>query len=193
MLDLLLPRRCVLCLRPGSGLCGPCAGTLPPAPELSPPPGFSSCASLLAYDGPTRQVVAGLKYGNHRDAVGVLGAAMAQLVTAPVDVVTWAPTSAARRRQRGYDQARALAVAVARALGVRCSPALRRTGGGSQTGLDRAHRLEGPRYECPRPPGRRALLVDDVRTTGATLSAAGDALVGSGVSEVHGLTLAVRP
>lgn len=183
----------MLCLRQGAGLCGPCAGGLPPAPELSPPPGFASCASLLAYDGPTPRVVAALKYANHRDAVGVLGAAMAQLVEHRVDVVTWAPTSAARRRQRGYDQARALAAAVAGALGVRCAPSLRRTGGGSQTGLDRAHRLEGPRYDCRHPPGRRVLLVDDVRTTGATLSAAGDALVGAGVQQVHGLTLAVRP
>ena len=193
MLDLLLPRRCVLCLRQGVGLCGPCAGSLPPAPELSPPPGFSSCASLLTYEGPTRQVVAALKYENHRDAVGVLGAAMAQLVDHPADVVTWAPTSAERRRRRGYDQARALAAVVARSLGVRCVGALERTGGASQTGLDRAHRLEGPRYECVRPPGARVLLVDDVRTTGATLSAAGDALLGSGVHQVHGLTLAVRP
>jgi predicted amidophosphoribosyltransferase len=193
MLDLLLPRRCVLCHHPGGGLCGPCTATLPPAPELAPPPGFSSCGSLLAYEGTTRQVVAALKYTNHRDAVGLLGAAMAQLVTAPVDVVTWAPTSAARRRQRGYDQARALAVAVARDLRVRCAGSLVRTAGGAQTGLDRAHRLDGPRYECARPPGRRVLLVDDVRTTGATLSAAGDALLDAGVGQVHGLTLAVRP
>jgi predicted amidophosphoribosyltransferase len=193
VLDLLLPRRCVLCRCPGSGLCGACAATLPPAPELSPPPGFSSCGSLLSYEGATRQVVAALKYANHRDAVGLLGAAMAQLVPAPVEAVTWAPTSAERRRERGYDQARALASAVARALHVRCAASLVRTGGGSQTGLDRAHRLEGPRYGCVRLPARRLLLVDDVRTTGATLSAAGDALLGAGADQVHGLTLAVRP
>jgi predicted amidophosphoribosyltransferase len=191
VLDLLLPRRCVLCHRTGTPLCGPCATSLPPAPDLAAPPGFTSCGSLLRYEGTARTLVAAVKYRGHRDAVGVLGASMAELVTHHVDLVTWAPTSALRRRKRGFDQSELLARAVARSLAVRCRPTLARLGGRPQTGLGRSGRLEGPRFDCLHRPGRAVLMIDDVRTTGATLCAAADSLLAAGAGEVHGLTLAV--
>lgn len=189
MLDLLLPRRCALCHRAGTALCAACTARLPPAPELAPPPGFDDCAALLAYDGDARRLVAALKFDNHRDAVGVLGAAMARLVRSPVDAVTWAPTSRGRRRARGYDQSELLARPVAAELGRPCIALLERIGSWNQTGHDRATRLEGPRFSATAAPAR-VLLVDDVRTTGATLCAAADALVEAGARAVVGVTLA---
>jgi predicted amidophosphoribosyltransferase len=191
VLDLLLPRRCVLCHTTGTPLCGPCATSLPPAPDLAAPPGYTSCSSLLRYEGTARSLIAALKYRGHRDAVGVLGASMAELVAHRIDLVTWAPTSALRRRGRGFDQSELLAGSVARSLGVRCQATLVRLGGRPQTGLGRSGRLEGPRFDRARSPGRALLVVDDVRTTGATLCAAADTLLAAGAVEVHGLTLAV--
>lgn len=192
VLDLLLPRRCVLCRGPAPGLCPTCAASLPPAPDLAPPPGFGACWSLLDYDGPTRDLVAALKFDNHRDAVPWLAAAMAALVDRPVHTVTWAPTSAARRRRRGFDQSEVLARRIAAALGAPCLRVLDRTSSAAQTGHTRSERLTGPQFRCRRPPAGVLLVVDDVRTTGATLCAAGDALVLQGHAEVSGLTLAVR-
>lgn len=191
MLELLFPRRCVLCHAEGTALCQGCATTLPAAPDLGAPPGLVTCASLLTYDGPTRDLVAALKFHNHRDAVTLLGSAMAQLVDAEVDMVTWAPTSAARRRARGFDQSELLARSVARSLRRPCRGLLRRPPGHAQTGRGRQERLLGPRFESLRTAPLAVLLVDDVRTTGSTLCAAADTLTEAGTTEVHGLTLAV--
>jgi predicted amidophosphoribosyltransferase len=192
-MDLVLPRRCVCCGDRSPGLCPPCTASLPAAPDLAAPPGLAACWSLLRYEGTGRDVVAALKFRHHHDALGLLGAAMAELVDRHVDVVTWAPTSARRRRRRGFDQAELLASEVAARLGRPCRALLRHSGSGTQTGRGRDERLRGASFECTRHAGHGAVLVvDDVRTTGATLCAAGDALVLRGHDEVIGLTLAVR-
>jgi predicted amidophosphoribosyltransferase len=194
VLDLLLPRRCVCCGATGVGLCRPCAASLPAAPDLAAPPGFTACWSLLRYEGPTRDVVAALKFRGHQDAVDLLCRAMAALVDGPLDVVTWAPTSGARRRRRGFDQAQLLARGVAAHLGLPCRSLLARRTSGAQTGRGRAERLTGAAFEPARgTSSARVLVVDDVRTTGATLCAAADALAQRGHHHVAGLTLAVRP
>jgi len=195
MLDLLLPRRCVLCRAEGTALCADCATTLPAAPDLSAPPGMTHCWSLLAYEGPTKDLVAALKFHNHRDAVGILATAMARLVepdlVATFDTVTWAPTSAQRRRRRGYDQAELLARATATTLGRPCGALLSRRTDHTQTGRTRVERLGGVAFDASTAVPARILLVDDVRTTGATLCAAADALTEGGAGVVCGLTLAV--
>ena len=115
----LLPGRCGACGAPGWRLCPGCVAGLRPSPTSRPPPGLDSCVSLFAYEGVARRLVAGLKFANRRGALGVLGTALAagaapELV-ASAGVVTWPPTSTARRRRRGYDQAELLARAVGRA------------------------------------------------------------------------------
>jgi competence protein ComFC len=194
VLDALLPRRCSLCGTTGAGLCPDCARCLPVAPEVSAvPEGLRSCRSLLRYDGPTRPLIAALKYRGHRDAVELLGAAMAELADGVPAAVTWAPTTPERRRERGFDQAELLARAVARRLGTPCTATLGRRPGRPQTTLGRRDRLGAVVFHAVAPCPARVLLVDDVRTTGATLSAAGRTLLAAGAMEVHGLTLAVNP
>ncbi len=117
MLDIILPRCCVLCRDVGPGLCAACAAELPPAPGILVPPSMDDCWALLAYESTAARLVAELKYRNHRDAFSCVGRAMSVFVRrspVAVDAVTWAPTSAARRRRRGYDQAEVLAAAIAR-------------------------------------------------------------------------------
>jgi predicted amidophosphoribosyltransferase len=188
----LLPSSCGGCRAPGWVVCPACISQLRRAPpDLPCPPGLDTCRALVAYDGPARELIGGLKYRNHRAALGWLVAALAPLATAGVEAVTWAPTTAARRRRRGYDQAELLARALARRLRLPPRALLsRHPQDCSQTALGRSARLENPRFRVRAGPPRRVLVVDDVTTTGATLSAAAAVLRRAGAAEVHGLTVA---
>jgi predicted amidophosphoribosyltransferase len=151
--------------------------------------------AVLAYSGAGRRLVQALKFRSARPLVGPLATAMAALVVdAAIDVVTWAPTSASRRRRRGYDQAELLARAVARRLGCPCRPLLRRAASaGPQTGATRAARLLGPAFHARTAVRGRVLVVDDVVTTGATLTAAASALQAAGASAVLTVAAAATP
>jgi predicted amidophosphoribosyltransferase len=186
--------RCAVCGGVGAALCDPCVRALRPAPDLgAPPPGVDRFAALVRYDGAGRELVLALKYRNRRQALGRLALALAALVDDPAPAaVTWAPTTAARRAERGYDQAELLARAVARRLGRPARRLLRRAPGRAQTGLDRAERLAGPTFAARRCAGS-VLLVDDVRTTGATLAGAAVALRAAGAGSVEAIALAVTP
>jgi predicted amidophosphoribosyltransferase len=165
-------------------VCRACAAQLRPAPSLPPPPGVDACVALLAYDGPARDLVARIKYRNHRTAIDGLGAAMASMLSTRPDTVTWAPTTADRRRARGFDHAELLARAVARHLRVACRPLLVRLPGPPQTGQSLAQRRVGPRFAVPGRPPARVLVVDDVVTSGATVAAAALALHAGGAQHV---------
>ena len=157
----------------------------------------------MAYEGVGREVVARLKYHNARSSLPWLASGLADLVVAGnrqlgIDVVTWVPTTGARRRARGFDQGRLLAGAVARRLGLPCRPLLRRRPGPPQTGAGRQARLAGPRLamrsgmsRLPAAPSR-VLLVDDVVTTGATLTAAARVLRGAGTTSIAAVAAARR-
>jgi predicted amidophosphoribosyltransferase len=191
----LLVRTCVGCGSPGPSPCPACVDGLRPPPLLPPPPGIDECHALFAHEGPARNLVAGLKYRNHRAALPGLSRAAGALVPEGVDVITWAPTSPDRRRRRGFDQSELLARAVARQVGVPCRRLLRRSPGPAQTGRSAAERWVGPAFE-PSPwrrPAGTVVLVDDVVTTGATVSAAARCLRAAGASRVVVVTLTRTP
>ena len=149
--------------------------------------------------GEIQDVIRGLKYRNQRWVVAELADQLVRSVLAdpdaPVfDVVTWAPTSDRRQRQRGYDQSELLARAVASRLGLKCRRLLYRDRSAPQTGRNREERLNGPMFRA-RPMRRpsRVLVIDDVVTTGSTLRAAGHALDLAGATEVCLLAVAATP
>jgi predicted amidophosphoribosyltransferase len=163
------------------------------APVLAPPVGVDRCLAPLAYAGAARELVARLKYRNARASVRWLAGAMVALVDEPITTVVWVPTTAARRHERGFDQAEVLARAIARRIGSPCLRALRRHQGAPQTGADAATRLSGPVLEPRYRLGGTVLLVDDVTTTGATLTAAAFAVRDAGAVRVIGLVAARTP
>lgn len=159
------------------------------------PTGVDQAVALLAYEGAAATLVAALKYRNARRLVPWLADALAEVVScawpgAP-DQVTWAPTVAAHRRRRGFDQAELLAVGVARRLGVAPVRLLARHGSQTQTGRGQIERAAGPKFVAVGV-GRSVLLVDDVMTTGSTASAAAAALRAGGATAVSVAVVAHR-
>lgn len=116
------------------------------------------------------------------------------------DVLTWVPVSRQRKWKRGYDQTELVARAVARELGV---PAIRclvksRHNQPQSTLKDAARRRANVLgvYRCPSPElvqGKRVLLLDDIITTGSTISECAKVLQLAGAQEVNCAALAVAP
>jgi competence protein ComFC len=198
LLELLFPAGCVGCGRRPSALCPACLeGARPAATADSAPPPVDGWVTVFAYEGAVREALARLKYRNARSALPVLAAALVERLRhapmGPFDVVTWPPTTAVRRRGRGFDQAEHLARAVGRGLGVPVRPCLARRAGPSQTGRSAEERRRGPVFVASPVPGLRILVVDDVATTGATLAAAARGLRSAGARWVGGATVARTP
>ncbi len=191
----LLPQPCPGCgagLGARAGLCQVCLGALH-AEVLSHSPltrvASPHLVSLGRYAGPLRRAVRALKYGGSREVAGALGARLAAGVPpawAP-QAVCAVPLHAGRERRRGYNQAELLARALAAELKVPCRPLLRRTRATRQQARlhadERRANLEGAFEATGRAP-LRVLLVDDVLTTGSTLTECERVLRAAGAERV---------
>ena len=106
--------RCAGCDAPGAAVCTTCRfALLGPRPR----PGSHGVHAALPFTGRARSVVLGLKYRNRRQVARHLAGLVVNAIVAngdhlDLDVVTWAPTSAARRRSRGFDQGELVAGAM---------------------------------------------------------------------------------
>ena len=122
LLDLLYPRKCPFCQHLVEGdtlLCPDCQRTLPWLTEQAAertPEFVRLCVSPLRYRGPVADSIHRYKFSGRRTYSHAYGMLMAQCVkdhfTQPFDVITWAPLSKKRLKQRGYDQAELLARAI---------------------------------------------------------------------------------
>lgn len=165
------------------------------------PTALTAARYAWALEGAAADLAHALKYDGWSELAGFMAASMARLdlpVGAGRRIVVPVPTTAARLRERGYNQAALLAAGVGRGLGVPLHDALERGGAGrSQTALAPAERRENVRgaFRARRSArrtvaGADVLLIDDVLTTGATAGEAARALTDAGASTVTLVTFA---
>ena len=177
--------------------------------ERSYPPVCPACLASLPkgteapyrYRSAVKELIVALKYHGRLEVARFLAAGMARTVLHrfgpdPADAVVPVPLHGTRLRERGYNQARLLAVQLGRELSLPCRELLiRRRATAPQTRLEREARQANVRgaFELrPDPLARegRFLLVDDVLTTGATLEACARALREGGAALVRAVTAA---
>jgi predicted amidophosphoribosyltransferase len=154
----------------------------------------TSARAPFLFDGPARRAVHRLKFSGWRDVASALSAAIAACDDLPpVDVITWVPLARRRLAERGYDQARALAVGLGHRTGIPVSRLLRRersTGPQARrAGAERRAAMRGT-FEATGAVPARVLLVDDVLTTGATAAACAEVLAAAGARRIHLVTAA---
>jgi ComF family protein len=218
-LDFMAPRLCPACDQPleeiEQGYCDACRASLEPAPfprelygELSSALGrdelvLAAVGALYTFtqDGPVQRLVHAVKYLGCYDLGVALGRDLGRATTMfvefdAIDCVVPVPLHAARRRERGYNQAEAIARGVAAARGIELLPDAIERGRHtrSQTRLGAGARMANvaSTFVAGRTDvrGRTVLVCDDVCTTGATLNACAETLVARGARAVCAATVA---
>lgn len=202
----LLPPLCPVCRQrvpdgalDGGGPCPDCTRSLAAAPRGAgpPPPGLAWVASAFRHEGLPRRALAAFKFERRTELAGPLAALLGSRAGGRTELGRIVPIPASRfgRRLRGFDPVSMIAAELAVWIGSAppLDGGLFRVGFGSQRGLDRRDRLAGAaRFEAPGRLEGPVVLVDDVLTTGATLSACARAVVAAGAGPVGGLTLTRR-
>lgn len=218
-------RLCGLGLEPASGpaLCSCCLGTIrylgdticrccgcfqanPVAAGmlceecLRRPPPWDLARSVVRYDPGVRELLLRLKYRADTSVLPALARIAEPQLAAidwPCDLVVPVPLHSSRLKDRGLNQAQAIAGLLLPARRRQLTPALlvRSRATVPQTGLDGVARRRNLRgafaiVEPERVAGARVALVDDVFTTGTTLAECCRVLRRAGASEIRALTLA---
>ena len=188
VLDLIFPPRCGGCGREGVAWCDACAARVQPQP-LATLNGMPLVAAGRL-DGPLQQAIHTYNYRPRPGLASVLGELLWRATAASnleLAALTYIPLHPQRRRERGFNQAERLARALAGRLAVPVVGGLTRLRPTpAQVGLSQPERqvnmLGAFEWAATAPPPRGLALVDDVCTTGATLTAAAEAVVRAGGS-----------
>lgn len=217
-LDWLFPPRCGGCGAAGSRWCDECQANVPVLAgtlcekcgmpivradrcdrcHVDPPP-FRSLRSWAVFDFPVRPALHRLKYRRDMglgDALAVPLSRFADSLDWPLDMIIPVPLGRKRMQERGYNQVDLIARPLSLALGLNYRPAaLKRTRDTvSQVGLSAVERRENVRNafiaDALVVRGKTILVMDDVSTTGSTLSSCAEALFQAGAKEVFALTVA---
>lgn len=216
-LDLLFPPRCGGCDKLGARWCDACqknvqvlSGTvcevcgLPQEKPgicqvcLADRPRFHSLRAWAAFDGPIQPAMHKLKYRRDLSLGDAIAAAMLSYVQDlnwNMDLLAPIPLGRQRMRERGYNQVAMIAKPLAMGLDLNYSPdvLLRQKETRTQVGLSREERrrnVQGVFRAGTGVTGKAVLIMDDVSTTGSTLSSAAEALYAAGAKDVRALTVA---
>ena len=209
LLDLIFPRRCVLChrflKRKDSDICPVCRIHVDEHPKGKEKLQFlDSWTAVWYYEGDVRQSLLRFKFErtcHYAETYGrVLAAKLLTEYPEGFDILTWVPISSARKRERGYDQTKLLVKAVSRHMELPYTRTLKKIKHNlPQSSLqDVAHRRANVlgAYECCCPElvrDKRILILDDILTTGATVGECARVLLSAGAKQVHCGVVAAKP
>lgn len=199
-LALLFPERCAGCGQFGHTLClSCCMRFVPYSGGVRALPGVDAVNIAYVYQNPVRQAVHQLKYRRRRHVAKPLGEMLgtaAEEFLAGTGAVVPVPMHAERRAERGFNQAEEIAKVTASMAGIPClaEQLVRTRATGQQVHLNARERQENMRgafaWRSANAPPNRVVILDDVMTTGATISACALALREAGCSEVKAVALA---
>lgn len=204
---LLYPWKCVFCesVLKDTDICRECEEKLSYTvgdSAMQKFPFIDKCVSPLYYKDKVRASVHRYKFGgcsaySRRYAALMSDCVENNLDCRSIDVISWIPLSKKRLRQRGYDQARLLAEEIAAKTGLPCRQLLQKVKNNSAQSLTRDAKQRRENVagvyaldDGADVSGLRILLIDDVVTTGATMSEAARILRKAGAKSVFGVTLA---
>ena len=207
LLDLLFPPKCAFCRRlvksNNNLLCPACRANLPYTEDGGAQHGdfFRLCVSALYYEDRVREALLRYKFQGSSGYAGTFGRLLADCIRANLrgqyDLISWVPLSRERLRERGYDQAMLLAQAAALELqDVAVSTLDKVRNAEKQSGVGSAEKRRANISGAYRVAdaeliqGRSILLIDDIVTTGATLSECARTLLEGGASQVVCATVA---
>ncbi len=187
-----------LCSRCGKMFAGPGGGDRVCGDCQTNPPPFARARAAAIYDGPVAQAITGFKFSRRMAYLPVmqywLQRPLCMELVEAADLLAPVPLHPKRIRNRGFNQALLLAqafpeVPVAREAVVRTRPTA------PQVGLnpkERQHNVKGA-FAVPEPgvvKGKNLLLIDDLFTTGATVTECARILRKAGARQVEVLTVA---
>jgi len=191
-IQLIIDPVCDVCGLPQAhtGLCNRCKQSTP---------SFKALRSWTVFESPVQNALHRLKYRRDIGLGEILAGQMSEFVVGlnwPVEAVLPIPLGRKRLRERGYNQVAMVALPLSLQLGLRYCPdvLVRAKETRSQVGLSAVERQENVQgafqANAKKANGRIFLLIDDVSTTGSTLSSAAEALYKSGARDVYAVTIA---
>lgn len=166
--------------------CGQCMTKRPP---------FSRSINFGMYSGTLREAIVLLKFQSVKRLSRQLGVLLSGLELPPVDCIVPVPMSAEGLRERGFNQSLLIARHLSKVSGIPLEAGVlcKIKDTLPQVGLSRNARLQNLKgaFDTRKPlTGRTVLLVDDVITTGATISECTKTLLKGGATEVYAASLA---
>ena len=204
IISVIFPNRCPYCNKIiGSGLteCEDCFKELCKTPKISHTDAGIICISPFFYDSKVRQSILkykfrGVAFNARSYAKAMCSAVESAGIKDDFDIITFVPLSKSRERERGFNQSRKVAEIVADCLNKPCRALLEKTKNNKNQHdlnlIERRENVKGVYSVCKNEDvkGMRILLIDDIVTTGNTMSECCNVLKDNGAENVICMSIA---
>lgn len=201
MMDILFPPKCVFCGRiidgKERGTCSACLNHLERNTTEMLLSGKCVCRAAFVYKAAVRESLHRYKFGGASTYAPEYAKYMKDMIPPDANVLTWIPVSKQRKWERGFDQSELLAKEISKLTGIPVLPGLKKKNTKRQSAAKNAEQRKENIHGAflPAVPfqlqGKSVLLIDDICTTGATLSEAVSVLNSAGVADISCLTFAM--